>query len=148
MLPDDNVVVGWTDHFTEFGVFSISIESDPVDGTTLPTQSQNQGGGGGSSCFIATAAFGSPLEPQVQVLREFRDVYLLTNKPGRWFVAQYYQLSPPIADFIRGHDHLRAIVRVGLTPLVWAGSFMVQSTGTQRLGITAIMLLLRPARVT
>jgi hypothetical protein len=36
-------------------------------------------GGGGGGCFIATAAFGSYVEPNVKLLRDFRDHYLLTS---------------------------------------------------------------------
>ena len=71
-------------------------------------------------CFIATAAYGSYFEPQVKVLRDFRDQWLLTNMAGRWFVDQYYTYSPPLADFIRERDSLRALVRAALTPLVYA----------------------------
>jgi hypothetical protein len=69
-------------------------------------------------CFIATAAFGSPLEHHVQVLRDLRDLYLLTSSMGKAFVALYYKFSPPIADFIAKNEALRAAVRVGLYPLV------------------------------
>jgi len=76
------------------------------------------GGGGGGGCFIATAAFGSLLEPHVVILRQFRDAFLLTNAPGRLFVDLYYQYSPPLADIIAQHNGVRRIVRGTLYPLV------------------------------
>jgi YVTN family beta-propeller protein len=71
-----------------------------------------------SGCFIATAAYGSTMEPHVIVLRYLRDEYLLTNNLGIKFVEAYYKHSPPVADFIADHDGLRFAIRVGLAPLV------------------------------
>jgi serine protease len=73
---------------------------------------------GGKKCFIATAAYGTPMAEQVRYLRAFRDQYLQTNSAGRWFVTQYYKYSPPFADYLRQHDDLRAVVRTALSPLV------------------------------
>jgi hypothetical protein len=71
-------------------------------------------------CFIATAAYGSPTAKQIAVLREFRDQVLLKSTVGCQFVALYYQLSPPIADFIAGNELLRALVReLTVDPIVW-----------------------------
>jgi len=74
-------------------------------------------GGGGGGCFIATAAFGSPLEHHVQVLRDLRDRYLLINSIGKALVSLYYTVSPPIADFIAKNRVLRAATRVSLYPV-------------------------------
>ena len=80
-----------------------------------------------SGCFIATAAYGTPTTEQIDVLREFRDVVLLESTVGSKFVALYYQLSPPIADFIAGSSFLRTLVRELLVdPIVW----VVEATGT------------------
>ena len=62
-------------------------------------------------CFIATAAYGTPSAEQIDVLREFRDSVLLESTAGSLFVSLYYQLSPPIADFIAGNGMLRTLVR-------------------------------------
>jgi hypothetical protein len=75
-------------------------------------------GGGGGGCFIATAAYGSLVEPHVKILRDFRDRFLITNIPGKSFVNLYYKYSPPFANFIAKHDHLRMMVRMTLFPLV------------------------------
>ncbi len=100
------------------------------------------GGGGGGGCFIATATFGTPLEPQVTLLKQFRDQYLLTNTLGTTFVENYYQYSPPIAEYIAEHEILRHIVRLSLYPLVGFAYFMIETGIMVKISSLALFLLL------
>ena len=71
-------------------------------------------------CFIATAAYGTPSAEQIDLLRKFRDVVLLESTVGSQFVALYYQLSPPVAEFIAGNELVRTLVReLVVDPIVW-----------------------------
>jgi len=76
------------------------------------------GGGKKDGCFIATAAYGSRLHPHLNILRDFRDRYLMPNKPGRLLVNFYYKYSPYVAELIAKHKVLRVTVRINLLPLV------------------------------
>jgi hypothetical protein len=71
------------------------------------------------SCFIATAAYGSPMAPDVIMLREFRDHFLETTHWGQTLVKIYYYLSPPVALLISKSDRLGAITRFLLKPIVY-----------------------------
>jgi YVTN family beta-propeller protein len=90
-------------------VASFSSNAPPPSQSTPP-----------SSCFIATAAYGSDMAEDVLALRRFRDGTLMRWAAGRAFVRLYYRHSPPLADYIRERDALRATVRWGLWPLVFA----------------------------
>jgi len=95
----------------------------------------------GESCFIATAAYGSPIERHVVLLREFRDKFLLTNRYGEWFVATYYRLSPPAAQFISGHPYLKPVVRVALFPFVGFAAVTLKTALLQKLLLTLSMTI-------
>lgn len=73
---------------------------------------------GKGGCFIATAAFGSPMAGQVEILRQFRDRHLLTNNLGRKFVAWYYRNGPDAANRIEDKPLIKAAIRVALYPLI------------------------------
>jgi len=76
----------------------------------------------GGGCLIATAAFGSELAPQVQILREIRDKTVLETELGTSFMTGfnqfYYSFSPTIADYERENPALKEAVKVTLTPLL------------------------------
>jgi len=88
---------------------------------------------GSFNCFIATAAYGSFLDPHVEILRSFRDKILLgtltinisgkqfviENYLGKVFVKTYYRYSPPIASFIAKSEPLKVFTRLILTPVVF-----------------------------
>jgi subtilisin family serine protease len=84
-------------------------------------------GNGGGGCFIATAAYGTPMASEIVVLKRFRDEYLYPSKLGQAFIAMYYRYSPALAAQLRMHPDLRAAVRVALVPVVQAAKRPVQS---------------------
>jgi plastocyanin len=124
--PGDTVTVQQTSSeshsTTTNATLTIGGISDTFSVTTISSSSGGggaaAGGGGGGGCFIATAAFGSPMAGQVEILRQFRDRYLLTNAPGQKFVAWYYRNGPAAADYIKDKPLAKAAVRVALYPLI------------------------------
>jgi len=104
-----------------------SEASDPEFGSLLeetgiktsePQTTEPQGGG----CLIATAAFGSEMAPQVQLLREIRDNTILQTESGTNFISTfnqfYYSFSPVIADYERENPYFKEAVKLTLTPLL------------------------------
>jgi len=71
-----------------------------------------------TACFVATAAYGSPMAREIGVLRSFRDRHLMTNALGRVFVDAYYAIGPAAADVIRDRPWMRAMVRGALAPII------------------------------
>jgi len=73
-------------------------------------------------CLIATAAYGSELAPQVQLLREIRDNTVLQTQSGTSFMTAfnqfYYSFSPAIADYERENTVFKETVKLTLTPLL------------------------------
>jgi subtilisin family serine protease len=128
ILPDAPVMFTASRSFGDPGSFTVRVRATDKIGrsavasafiTVTAGEVAVKSSDSDNRCFIATAAYGSPLHPRVAALRSFRDRYLLTNSPGRWFVAVYYRYSPPLARLIAGHDIVRAWTRIVLYPLFW-----------------------------
>ena len=109
---NDYTLKEWTDVST----FSKNASTESAKETT----SVKSGNGGG--CLIATAAYGSELAPQVQMLREIRDNQLMNTGSGSAFMSTfneaYYSFSPIIADMERESPVFKEIVKAGLTPML------------------------------
>jgi uncharacterized repeat protein (TIGR02543 family) len=100
---------------------------------------------GAGACFIATAAYGTPMAAEVQTLRDFRDEYLLTNPVGQALVDVYYDVSPPIAEFITEHPSLKPIVRAGLVPAVAMSTVAVNTSPVEKIAIIGLLILVSVA---
>jgi len=94
-------------------------------------------------CFVATAAYGSPLHPHVGVLRDFRDQYLRTNGLGRRLVDLYYRHSPLFATVISKNRVLKVVVRVHLLPVV-VFSYSMVHIGPILTGILGLLIFIFP----
>lgn len=79
-------------------------------------------------CLIATAAYGSEMATQVQLLREVRDNVLLGTNSGTGFMAAfnafYYSFSPTVADWERQSPVFKETVKVALTPMLYTLSVL------------------------
>lgn len=88
------------------------------DGICVP----KSGTTGGPGCLIATAAFGTELAPQVQMLREVRDNVLFSTGAGTTFLAGfnnvYYAFSPAVADLERQSPLFKEVVKTAITPML------------------------------
>lgn len=76
------------------------------------------------ACFVATAAYGSLMANDVEMLRHFRDTALRNNVLGELFVETYYTFGPAVAGMVGESDDLRDTARQALAPLVaWVKKF-------------------------
>ena len=125
---------------TEFALVVVDKtfgEKKVVEETVVSNQESTEEGGG---CLIATAAYGSEMAPQVQLLREIRDNQLMNTESGSAFMSTfnelYYTFSPTIADMERENPMFKEIVKAGLTPMLLTLSIMENAeTESEVLGL-------------
>jgi len=101
--------------------------------------------GSGSGCCVATASCGSPNAEEIQILRDFRDEYLLTSPVGKALVEFYYTVSPPMAEFVTEHPSLKPVVRVGLAPAVAMSAVAINTTMPDKIAIIGFVVLISVA---
>ena len=122
-----------------------SNKSITANFTVIPSGDTGDGDGGGKKggCFMATAAYGSPLHPHLDILRDFRDKYLMPSRFGRNLVELYYRYSPSIANFIAKHRLLRVAVRINLLPVI-TFSYLALNLGPAITGLLLVLIVLIP----
>lgn len=90
------------------------------DGICIPDRQETTGSKGG--CLIATATYDTEFAPQVQLLRELRDVTILETSSGVSFMTVfnqfYYSFSPTVADWERQNPIFKESVKIIITPLL------------------------------
>jgi YVTN family beta-propeller protein len=132
----------------EGAIFIVNLDDDPIyqgllaqaeESTTESSTGEQEAGGG---CLIATAAFGSELAPQVQLLREIRDNTVMSTASGAAFMSGfnqfYYSFSPTIADMERENPAFQESVRVFITPMISTLSIMTLADGGNEMDILGL----------
>jgi prepilin-type N-terminal cleavage/methylation domain-containing protein len=133
-----------TNDITTLTAIDVNLQINRAGGGTLsfagnrvaPRNNKNQGGAApstpppsaptyGSGCFVATAAYGNPAHPMVQLLREFRDRFLLHLPGGGWLVKQYCAYGPTAAELIRNRPIAKGVARWLLAPVAALTFFLL-----------------------
>ncbi len=121
-------------------------ECDPgtvmQDGICIPDAGDDDDGDDGGGCLIATAAYGSELAPQVQMLREIRDGTVMSTAAGASFMSGfnqiYYSFSPVIADAERENPIFREAVRAFIAPMLATLSIMTLADESSEAGVLGL----------
>jgi peptidyl-prolyl cis-trans isomerase B (cyclophilin B) len=122
--------------------FKILSQESPIMASSEDKSSEEGGG-----CLIATAAYGSEMSPQVQLLREIRDNTLLNTESGSAFMSTfnnvYYSFSPIIADYERENPLFKEAVKITITPMISSLSLMESANSESEvlgMGLSVIAL--------
>ena len=122
--------------------FRILSQESPI---MTPSEDKSSEEGGG--CLIATAAYGSEMAPQVQMLREIRDNQLMNTESGTAFMGEfnnvYYSFSPVIADYERENPYFKEAVKIAIAPMLSSLSIMENANSESEvlgLGLSVIAL--------
>ena len=86
--------------------------------TVLRFETAARASGEVDACFVATAAYGSVMANDVEMLRRFRDTVLQRTVLGELAVEAYYTFGPAVSGIVGESDLLRATARSFLDPIV------------------------------
>ena len=111
------------------------------DKALIIVETDSEGGYSEWGCFIATAAYGSYLNPHVKILRDFRDKLLISNSLGRKFVDLYYQYGHRLANHIGKYGFLKSLTRQALLPLIGISSLSLKATASLKIILLSLCLL-------
>ncbi len=130
--------------FTPITAETVSFDIVVGEAYAQPINPYEEKSGG---CLIATAAYGSEMAPQVQLLREIRDNQLMNTESGKSFMNTfndiYYSFSPTIADMQRENPMFKEVVKLGLTPMLSSLAIMENANSESEvlgLGLSVIAL--------
>ncbi len=97
---------------------------------------------GTSGCCAMASAYDSTDEGHLNIIRQFRDEYLMTNPVGRGVTALYYEvISPPLAGFINDHPAVKPLARSALAPVVAISALAVDTTTVEKFAIAGLLAL-------
>ena len=121
------------------GMTTTYVDGEPVPGTSQPISEDDDPGSddnnadgvpdeqdddpqepstAGGACFVATAAYGDRLHPDVVTLRRFRHQVLVHYPAGRAFIRLYWLVGPQLARLVRADGTSGRIARLALRPCV------------------------------
>ena len=115
-------VTGFSGSLVHTANVTIQVTSSSTTITSTITSTSSTASPQAPACLIATATYGSPVAPEVQLLRNFRDNSIMETKSGSSFMlvfnAWYYSFSPGVAAYLNTHWVERTVMKGVLYPLV------------------------------
>lgn len=84
-------------------------------------------------CYVATMLYGQN-GVETNLLRQFRDHHLLTNRAGRWFVGFYYRYSPKLVAYSLCYPILHKLAHICVSTLVFVLSTFADRNSRNKKG--------------
>lgn len=125
---------------------SIDIDGD-ARGSKVDIGADERPSEGGTPCPLVKSAQASYLEPHLDSVRAFRDQQLSGSMLGRSIVERYYAASPDIGMAMDTYPVLKTLVRILVTPLVYAIAYPIAATVLGGLGLALLLGLRRQKAV-